>query len=170
MGSGGMIVMDEDDCVIDVAKFYMEFCLDESCGKCSPCRIGTRQLYTLLEKISDGRGELDDLQKLKDIGFAMQQGSLCALGQSAPNPILSTIAKFEQEYINHIVNKNALLVKCKNLLPMKSLTSVLDVVFVLENALLDVLPESEKKNTLLIKLNVLNVVNALTPVSLMQLL
>ena len=113
MGSGGMIVMDEDDCVIDVAKFYMEFCLDESCGKCSPCRIGTRQLYTLLEKISDGRGELDDLQKLKDIGFAMQQGSLCALGQSAPNPILSTIAKFEQEYINHIVNKNALLVNVK---------------------------------------------------------
>jgi NADH-quinone oxidoreductase subunit F/NADP-reducing hydrogenase subunit HndC len=116
MGSGGMIVMDEDDCVIDVAKFYMEFCLDESCGKCSPCRIGTRQLYTLLEKISDGRGELDDLQKLKDIGFAMQQGSLCALGQSAPNPILSTIAKFEQEYINHIVNKKCSSGKCKKLI------------------------------------------------------
>ena len=116
MGSGGMIVMDEDDCVIDVAKFYMEFCLDESCGKCSPCRIGTRQLYTLLEKISDGRGELDDLQKLKDIGFAMQQGSLCALGQSAPNPILSTVAKFEQEYINHIVNKKCSSGKCKKLI------------------------------------------------------
>lgn len=116
MGSGGMIVMDEDDCVIDVAKFYMEFCLDESCGKCSPCRIGTRQLYTLLEKISDGRGELGDLQKLKDIGFAMQQGSLCALGQSAPNPILSTIAKFEQEYINHIVNKKCSSGKCKKLI------------------------------------------------------
>lgn len=116
MGSGGMIVMDEDDCVIDVAKFYMEFCLEESCGKCSPCRIGTRQLYTLLEKITNGSGELEDLQKLKDIGFAMRQGSLCALGQSAPNPILSTIAKFEQEYIDHIVNKKCTSGKCKKLI------------------------------------------------------
>lgn len=116
MGSGGMIVMDEDDCVIDVAKFYMEFCLDESCGKCSPCRIGTRQLYTLLEKISNGSAELEDLQKLKDIGFAMRQGSLCALGQSAPNPILSTIAKFEQEYIDHIVHKKCSSGKCKKLI------------------------------------------------------
>ena len=116
MGSGGMIVMDEDDCVIDVAKFYMEFCLDESCGKCSPCRIGTRQLYTLLEKISNGSAVLEDLQKLKDIGFAMRQGSLCALGQSAPNPILSTIAKFEQEYIDHIVHKKCSSGKCKKLI------------------------------------------------------
>ena len=116
MGSGGMIVMDEDDCVVDVAKFYMEFCVDESCGKCSPCRIGTRQMYTILDKISKGNGEMEDLQKLKDIGFAMQKASLCALGQSAPNPTLSTIRKFEQEYIDHIQNKKCIAGKCKNLL------------------------------------------------------
>lgn len=116
MGSGGMIVMDEDDCVVDVAKFYMEFCVDESCGKCSPCRIGTRQLHTILEKISRGNGEPEDLQKLKDIGLAMKTASLCALGQSAPNPTLSTIAKYEQEYIDHIVHKKCAAGKCKHLI------------------------------------------------------
>ena len=116
MGSGGMIVMDEDDCVVDVAKFYMEFCVDESCGKCSPCRIGTRQMHTILEKISRGNGELEDIQKLKDIGQAMKSASLCALGQSAPNPTLSTINKFEQEYIDHIVNKKCVAGKCKKLI------------------------------------------------------
>ncbi len=116
MGSGGMIVMDEDDCVIDVSKFYMEFCVDESCGKCSPCRIGTRQMYTILDKISRGNGDLEDLQKLKDIGFAMQKSSLCALGQSAPNPTLSTIKKFEKEYVDHIVNKKCTAGKCKKLI------------------------------------------------------
>ena len=116
MGSGGMIVMDEDDCVIDVAKFYMEFCVDESCGKCSPCRIGTRQMYTILDKISQGRGTMDDLQKLKDIGQAMQMSSLCALGQSAPNPALSTLKKFEAEYIEHIKDKKCSAGKCKKLI------------------------------------------------------
>ena len=116
MDSGGMIVMDEDDCVVDVAKFYMEFCVDESCGKCSPCRIGTRQMHTILDKISRGNGELEDLQKLKDIGQAMKSASLCALGQSAPNPTLSTINKFEQEYIDHIVNKKCVAGKCKKLI------------------------------------------------------
>ena len=116
MGSGGMIVMDEDDCVVDVAKFYMEFCVDESCGKFSPCRIGTRQMHTILEKISRGNGELEDLQKLKDIGQAMKSASLCALGQSAPNPTLSTLNKFEQEYIDHIVSKKCVAGKCKKLI------------------------------------------------------
>ena len=116
MGSGGMIVMDEDDCVVDVAKFYMEFCVDESCGKCSPCRIGTRQMHTILEKISRGNGELEDIQKLKDIGQAMKSASLCALGQSAPNPTLSTLNKFEQEYIDHIVSKKCVAGKCKKLI------------------------------------------------------
>ena len=105
MGSGGMIVMDEDDCVIDVSKFYMEFCVEESCGKCSPCRIGTRQIHAILEKISRGSGTMEDLNKMKEIGFAMQKSSLCALGQSAPNPTLSTIRKFEAEYIAHIQDK-----------------------------------------------------------------
>jgi NADH-quinone oxidoreductase subunit F/NADP-reducing hydrogenase subunit HndC len=115
MGSGGMIVMDEDDCVVDVSKFYMEFCVDESCGKCSPCRIGTRQLYRILDKISKGNGEMVDLEQLKDIGFSMQKSSLCALGQSAPNPTLSTVKKFEKEYIDHIVNKKCAAGKCKYL-------------------------------------------------------
>ena len=115
MGSGGMIVMDEDDCVVDVAKFYMEFCVDESCGKCSPCRIGTRQMYSILDKISRGAGEMDDIQKLKDIGQAMKSCSLCALGQSAPNPTLSTITKFEDEYIAHIKDKRCDSGKCKKL-------------------------------------------------------
>ena len=116
MGSGGMIVMDEDDCVVDVAKFYMEFCVDESCGKCSPCRIGTRQMYSILDKISRGAGEMDDIQKLKDIGQAMKSCSLCALGQSAPNPTLSTITKFEDEYIAHIKDKRCDSGKCKKLI------------------------------------------------------
>ena len=83
MGSGGMIVMDEDDCVVDVSKFYMEFCVDESCGKCSPCRIGTRQMHTILDKIANGKGEMEDLQKLKDIGQAMKSCSLCSRTLSA---------------------------------------------------------------------------------------
>lgn len=116
MGSGGMIVMDEDDCVVDVAKFYMDFCVDESCGKCSPCRIGTRQMHSILEKISRGNGTMEDLQKLKDIGFAMQKASLCALGQSAPNPTLSTIKKFEEEYIQHIRDHKCVAHKCKHLI------------------------------------------------------
>ena len=116
MGSGGMIVMDEDDCVVDVSKFYMEFCVDESCGKCSPCRIGTRQMHMILEKISKGQGTMDDITKLEDIGSAMRSCSLCALGQSAPNPTLSTIKKFRQEYIDHIENKKCVAGKCKDLL------------------------------------------------------
>jgi len=110
-----MIVMDEDDCVVDVSKFYMEFCVDESCGKCSPCRIGTRQMHAILEKISRGNATLDDLEKLKEIGFAMQKSSLCALGQSAPNPTLSTLRKFESEYLAHINDKKCEAGKCKHL-------------------------------------------------------
>ena len=115
MGSGGMIVMDEDDCVVDVSKFYMEFCVDESCGKCSPCRTGTRQMYTILDKISKGNGEEADLQKLEDIGQAMKSCSLCALGQSAPNPTLSTLKKFRDEYLAHVIDKKCPSGKCKNL-------------------------------------------------------
>lgn len=116
MGSGGMIVMDEDDCVVDIAKFYMEFCVDESCGKCSPCRIGTRQMYTILDQISRGNGTMQDLQKLEDIGNAMKACSLCALGQSAPNPTLSTIKKFRSEYLAHVQDKKCPSGKCKHLL------------------------------------------------------
>ncbi|GHV24698.1 NADH dehydrogenase [Spirochaetia bacterium] len=115
MGSGGMIVMDEDDCVVDVARFYMEFCVDESCGKCSPCRIGTTQILSILEKIAKGNGEESDLDKLEAIGKAMSKASLCALGQTAPNPTLSTIKNFREEYLEHIRDKKCRSGKCKHL-------------------------------------------------------
>ena len=115
MGSGGMIVMDEDDCMVDVARFYQEFCVDESCGKCAPCRIGTRTLLTLLEKIADGKGELDDIKKIEHVGRAMQKAALCGLGQTAPNPVLSTLRYFRDEYLEHINEKKCRAGKCKNL-------------------------------------------------------
>jgi NADH:ubiquinone oxidoreductase subunit F (NADH-binding)/(2Fe-2S) ferredoxin len=115
MGSGGMIVMDEDDCMVDVARFYQEFCVDESCGKCAPCRIGTRTLLNLLEKIADGKGELADLDKIKAVGKAMQKAALCGLGQTAPNPVLSTLRYFEDEYLAHINDRKCPAGKCKNL-------------------------------------------------------
>jgi NADH-quinone oxidoreductase subunit F/NADP-reducing hydrogenase subunit HndC len=115
MGSGGMIVMDEDDCVVDVARFYMDFCVDESCGKCSPCRIGTTQLLNILEKIAKGNGEESDLEKLDVIGRAMSKASLCALGQTAPNPTLSTLKNFREEYLEHIRDKKCRSGKCKSL-------------------------------------------------------
>ena len=115
MGSGGMIVMDEDDCMVDVARFYQEFCVDESCGKCAPCRIGTRTLLTLLEKIADGKGEMDDIKKIEHVGRAMQKAALCGLGQTAPNPVLSTLRYFKDEYLEHINEKKCRAGKCKNL-------------------------------------------------------
>jgi NADH-quinone oxidoreductase subunit F/NADP-reducing hydrogenase subunit HndC len=115
MGSGGMIVMDEDDCVVDVARFYMDFCVDESCGKCSPCRIGTTQILNLLEKIARGNGEESDLSKLEAISKSMSKASLCALGQTAPNPTLSTIKNFRDEYLEHIRDKKCRSGKCKHL-------------------------------------------------------
>jgi NADH-quinone oxidoreductase subunit F/NADP-reducing hydrogenase subunit HndC len=115
MGSGGMIVMDEDDCVVDVARFYMDFCVDESCGKCSPCRIGTTQLLSLLEKIANGNGAESDLDKLETIGKAMSKASLCQLGMTAPNPTLSTIKNFREEYLEHIRDKKCRSGKCKKL-------------------------------------------------------
>ncbi len=115
MGSGGMIVMDEDDCVVDVSKFYMAFCVDESCGKCAPCRIGTKQMYGLLDKISKGQGEEADLVKLEEIGRAMTKASLCMLGGSAANPTLSTLRHFRDEYLEHIRDKKCRAGKCKSL-------------------------------------------------------
>jgi NADH-quinone oxidoreductase subunit F/NADP-reducing hydrogenase subunit HndC len=115
MGSGGMIVMDEDDCVVDVARFYMDFCVDESCGKCAPCRIGTSQILEILNKIAEGRGEEADLAKLSDISLAMQKASLCALGQTAANPTASTIKNFREEYLEHIRDHKCRAGKCKKL-------------------------------------------------------
>ncbi len=116
MGSGGMIVMDESDCMVDVSKFYMGFCVDESCGKCAPCRIGTYQMLQLLNKITKGAGDATDIPNLEKIGKAMQKASLCGLGQSAPNPVLSTLRYFKQEYIDHIEKRKCHSRKCKELL------------------------------------------------------
>ncbi len=115
MGSGGMIVMDEDDCIVDVAKFYLNFTVDESCGKCAPCRIGGRSLCNILEKITAGNGVPEDLETLKSIGRAMKMGSLCALGQTAPNPVLSTMKFFAEEYRAHIEDKLCPSGTCKKL-------------------------------------------------------
>jgi len=115
MGSGGLIVMDEDDCVVDVSRFYMEFCVDESCGKCSPCRIGTNQMHSILVKFTKGQGTMEDLDKLEKIGHAMKRAALCGLGQTAPNPTLSTIKRFREEYLEHIVDRKCRAGKCKDL-------------------------------------------------------
>jgi NADH-quinone oxidoreductase subunit F/NADP-reducing hydrogenase subunit HndC len=116
MGSGGLIVMDEDDCVVDVSRFYMEFCVDESCGKCSPCRIGTNQMHSILVKFTKGQGTLEDLDKLEKIGLTMKKAALCGLGQTAPNPTLSTIRRFREEYLEHITDRTCRAGKCKDLL------------------------------------------------------
>ena len=116
MGSGGAIVMDEDNCMVDVAKFYMEFICDESCGKCSPCRIGTKRMLELLTTITKGQATMEDLDKLIDLANNIKTNSLCALGQTAPNPILSTLAHFKDEYIAHIVDKKCPAAVCKSLM------------------------------------------------------
>jgi len=116
MGSGGLIVMDEDTCMVDLAKFFLEFTVDESCGKCAPCRIGTVRMLELLEKITDGRGELEDLDKLEELANYIKSASLCGLGQTAPNPVLSTLRYFRDEYEAHIVEKRCPAGVCKKLL------------------------------------------------------
>ncbi|MBN1983249.1 MAG: NADH-quinone oxidoreductase subunit NuoF [Chitinivibrionales bacterium] len=116
IGSGGMIVMDEDDCFVDIAKFYLGFCVEESCGKCAPCRIGGKQMLLLLERICNGTAEIEEIDMLKQIAVGMQKASLCGLGQGTPNPILSTMKHFEQEYREHIIDKRCRAHKCKGLL------------------------------------------------------
>ncbi len=116
MGSGGAIVMDEDNCMVDVAKFYMEFICDESCGKCSPCRIGTKRILEILEKITKGQGTLQDLSDLEDLSEAVKANSLCGLGQTAANPVLSTMRQFKDEYIAHVVDKQCPAHICKDLM------------------------------------------------------
>ena len=116
MGSGGMIVMDEDNCMIDIAKFYLEFTVEESCGKCSPCRIGNKRLLEMLEKISKGKGTKEDLHKLKSLANTIKDTSLCGLGQTAPNPVLSTMKYFQSEYEAHVYDKTCPAGVCKDLL------------------------------------------------------
>ncbi|MBR5232608.1 MAG: NADH-quinone oxidoreductase subunit NuoF [Clostridia bacterium] len=116
MGSGGLIVMDETDCMVDIAKFFLEFTVDESCGKCTPCRIGTKRLYEILEKITNGNGTLEDLDEMEKLCHYIKENSLCGLGQTAPNPVLSTYQRFKDEYIAHVVDKKCPAGVCKNLL------------------------------------------------------
>ncbi|MBE6748458.1 MAG: NADH-quinone oxidoreductase subunit NuoF [Ruminococcaceae bacterium] len=115
MGSGGLIVMDEDDCMVDIAKFFLEFTVDESCGKCTPCRVGTRRLLEILEKITSGKGTLEDLDRMEKLCNYIKENSLCGLGQTAPNPVLSTYQRFRDEYIAHVVDKKCPAGVCKDL-------------------------------------------------------
>ena len=116
MGSGGMVVMDEDSCMVDVARFFMESCCDESCGKCPPCRVGTRQMLNILDRICNGQGELDDIQKLQDLAAMVKDTSLCGLGQTAPNPVLTTLRYFRDEYEAHILDRRCPARVCRELL------------------------------------------------------
>lgn len=116
MGSGGMIVMDEDDCMVSIAKFYLEFTLDESCGKCTPCRIGNKRLHEILEKITEGKGEPEDLDKLRMLSHVIKDSSLCGLGQTSPNPVLSTLDNFIDEYEAHVHDNTCPAGQCKALL------------------------------------------------------
>ncbi len=115
MGSGGLIVMDEDNCMVDIAKFFLDFTVDESCGKCTPCRVGTKRMRELLEKITDGKATLDDLDELETLAHYIKDNSLCGLGQTAPNPVLATLRFFKDEYIAHIVDKKCPAGVCKKL-------------------------------------------------------
>ncbi len=116
MGSGGLIVMDEDTCMVDMAKFFLEFTVDESCGKCTPCRVGTKRLLEMLDKITSGKGTLEDLDKLEELCMYIKQNSLCGLGQTAPNPVLATLKFFRDEYVAHVVDKKCPAGVCKDLL------------------------------------------------------
>ena len=116
MGSGGLIVMDEDNCMVDIAKFFLDFTVDESCGKCTPCRIGTKRMMEILEKITDGKATLADLDELEKLAYYIKENSLCGLGQTAPNPVLATLRFFKDEYISHIVDKKCPAGVCKALL------------------------------------------------------
>jgi len=116
MGSGGMIVMDEDDCMVSIARFYLEFTLDESCGKCTPCRIGNKRLHEILTKITMGEGTMKDIEKLRILSGVIKDASLCGLGQTSPNPVLSTLDNFYHEYEAHVNDKNCPAGQCKNLI------------------------------------------------------
>ncbi|UQF80721.1 MAG: NADH-quinone oxidoreductase subunit NuoF [Mogibacterium diversum] len=116
MGSGGLIVMDEDSCMVDIAKFFLEFTVSESCGKCTPCRVGTKRMLEILTRISEGKGEMEDLEKLEELANFIQTNSLCGLGQTAPNPVLSTMRFFRDEYVAHIKDKTCPAGVCKKLL------------------------------------------------------
>jgi NAD-dependent dihydropyrimidine dehydrogenase PreA subunit len=116
MGSGGLIVMDEDSCMVDIARFFLDFTVEESCGKCTPCRIGTRRLLEMLDRITEGKGKPGDLEKMEQLCYHIKETSLCGLGQTAPNPVLSTLEYFRDEYEAHINDQTCPAKVCKSLL------------------------------------------------------
>ncbi|HHY91658.1 MAG TPA: 4Fe-4S binding protein, partial [Clostridiales bacterium] len=124
MGSGGMIVMDEDNCMVDVARFFLGFTVDESCGKCPPCRIGTKRMLELLDKITSGKGELEDIERLERLAQSIKASALCALGQTAPNPVLSTLKYFRDEYVAHVRDKKCPAGACQALLSYEILADL----------------------------------------------
>lgn len=119
MGSGGLIIMDETTCMVDIAKFFLEFTVDESCGKCTPCRVGTKRLLEILDKITDGKGTLEDIDRLEALCYYIKENALCGLGQTAPNPVLSTLRYFRDEYEAHVIDKKCPAGVCKNLVQIK---------------------------------------------------
>ncbi|WP_427340710.1 NADH-ubiquinone oxidoreductase-F iron-sulfur binding region domain-containing protein, partial [Caloranaerobacter sp. DY30410] len=116
MGSGGMIVMDEDTCMVDIARFFLDFTVEESCGKCTPCREGTKRMLEILERITSGKGEPEDIEKLENLAETIKSASLCGLGQTAPNPVLSTLKYFRHEYEAHVNEKRCPAGSCQELL------------------------------------------------------
>jgi len=116
MGSGGMLVLDDSDCMVDICKFFLEFTVEESCGKCTPCRIGNKRLLEMLEKITEGKGTVQDLDDLRELATTIKETSLCGLGKCAPNPVLSTLNNFYDEYLAHVVDKKCPAGKCQSLL------------------------------------------------------
>ena len=130
MGSGGLIVMDEDSCMVDVARFFIEFVQEESCGKCVPCRVGTKRMLEILQRICDGKGEMEDIQRLEELGAFIKESSLCGLGQTAPNPVLSTIRYFREEYVQHIRDKHCAAGVCPSLVLAPCLSACPAGVFV----------------------------------------
>jgi len=116
MGSGGMVVMDEDTCMVDVAKFFLDFTVNESCGKCTYCRLGTKRMWEILDKISCGKGVPEDIERLQNLAYQVKEGSLCGLGQTAPNPVLTTLRYFKDEYLAHINEKRCPSKVCKPLI------------------------------------------------------
>jgi NADP-reducing hydrogenase subunit HndC len=116
MGSGGLIVMDEDDCMVSVAKYFLDFTVEESCGKCAPCRIGNKRLHELLEHITKGKGTMSDLDRLRNMSHVIKDTSLCGLGQSSPNPVISTLDNFMDEYVAHVTVKKCPAGQCRDLM------------------------------------------------------
>ena len=115
MGSGGMIVMDEDDCMVAMAKFYLDFTVEEACGKCAPCRIGNKRLHEMLQKITSGNGTIEDLERLRNLAGVIKDTALCGLGQTSPNPVLSTMDNFYDEYLAHVKEKRCPSHQCREL-------------------------------------------------------